>query len=231
MNSPLPMKYRRIILNGGDAPLHPEFPDICRYVRDICGSVVFSSNGILISDVIHLLRSSDAVQISIDGDRKTHDSIRGSGVYDAAVNALYLLKQHQITHSLSCTIHRENVHCLDHIIDLAIRTGSALLNIGNYSPIIPCGLEPLRYNEWLSLKNKARELLAPHRIQVPVGCTETGCIGGILGLSVLPDGTYWDCSRNQNVIGSYPQKIVDVLDWNRIADGCMKTVRNVFYGE
>ncbi|MDD1729244.1 MAG: hypothetical protein LUQ50_09245 [Methanospirillum sp.] len=234
MSTDLPTLHRRIILNGGDAPLHPDFPEICKCIREISGSVVFSSNGILIKDVIHLLRTSDAIQISIDGDQDTHDCIRGTGNYDVAVEALHLLNEHQIPHSLSFTIHRENLYCLDHIMDLAIQTKSALLNINCYSPVIACGLEPISYNDWIRLKKKARIHLARYGISVPIGCTETGCIGGILGVSILPDGTYWDCSRNQKVIGRYPQKIGDVLDLGKIADGscknqfetCLRRIKN-----
>ena len=44
----LPTRHRRIILNGGDAALHPDFSAICQFVQDLTGTVVFSSNGILI---------------------------------------------------------------------------------------------------------------------------------------------------------------------------------------
>ena len=173
----------------------------------------------------------DTVQISIDGDQDTHDWVRGFRNYDVAVNALHLLNTHQIPHSISFTIHRDNRYCLDHVMDLAIRTGPSLLNISYYSPVIPSDLEQIPYSDFIRLKKKVRMHLAQFGITVPSGCTETGCIGGILGLSVLPDGTYWDCSRSQKIIGRYPEKIGDVLHYDRIADGCMKTVRNVFYGE
>jgi len=218
MSTDLPTLHRRIILNGGDAPLHPKFTDICTYVRDLTGSVAFSSNGILIKNVIHLLTSSDFIQISIDGDQKTHDWIRGKGVYDAAVEALFLLNDHRIPHSIAVTVHRQNLHCVDHIVDLAIGTRSSLLNVNYYSPVILSDLKPIPCGDWIKLKERVRNILGPYEIFVPVGCTETGCIGGILGVSVLPDGTYWDCSRNQKVIGRYPEKIGDVLDNKRIAN-------------
>jgi hypothetical protein len=56
-------------------------------------------------------------------------------------------------------------------------------------------------------------------IYLPEGCIEGGCIARILGLSVLPDGTYWDCSRHQKVVGKYPQPIEEVLLWDKIKMG------------
>jgi len=222
MTADLPANNRRIILNGGDALVHPDIGEIIRFVRSISGSVAFSSNGILIKDTLPLLTHSDTVQISIDGDPETHDRIRGYGNYAVAEKALHLLNRHHIPHTISFTIHTGNSSCLDHVMDLAIRTGSVLLNIGYYSPVIPSDLTPIPYSDFIRLKQKVRIHLARFGITVPSGCTETGCIGGILGISVLADGTYWDCSRSQKVIGRYPERIGDVLVRTRNAGGLRK---------
>ena len=104
MNAPLPTKYRRIILNGGDAPLHPDFNRICNFIRKISGQVSFSLNNILINGIIHLLQKTDTVQISWDGDQHTNDFIRGDGSYFNAISALHLLQENDIPHSISFTI-------------------------------------------------------------------------------------------------------------------------------
>jgi|GEM_PF-5792800 len=45
-----------------------------------------------------------------------------------ALNALKMLDEHGIRHSLSFTINQANKRCIDHIIDLCIETEASTLN-------------------------------------------------------------------------------------------------------
>jgi MoaA/NifB/PqqE/SkfB family radical SAM enzyme len=211
---PLPQSH--IVLSGGDPLLHPEFPEVCRIVKDLGCTISLSTNGILVPQYISVFHPNDSIQVSIDGDKTTHDYIRGEGVYEKAVLALNILKEENIPHSISFTINKQNEHCLDHVIDLCRESGSYLLNFNLYQPIRNNDLDPIPFSQWLELRQSAEKKLKSHDIIMPDICFETGCIAGILGLSVLPDGTYWDCSRNQNIIGRYPQKIREVLFWDHI---------------
>ncbi|MDD3136188.1 MAG: hypothetical protein PHF64_06775, partial [Methanoregula sp.] len=49
-------------------------------------------------------------QVSVDGDKVTHDFIRGDGSYEKAVQALNILRENNIPHSISFTINKQNVH-------------------------------------------------------------------------------------------------------------------------
>jgi len=67
------------------------------------------------------------VQVSVDGDKETHERIRGvKGCYDKALRGIQLIrsamerlnkKKPDIT--INCVISSENVHCLDSLVDLA----------------------------------------------------------------------------------------------------------------
>jgi MoaA/NifB/PqqE/SkfB family radical SAM enzyme len=211
---PLPQSY--IVLAGGEPLLHPEFPEVCRIVQELGCSISLSTNGILVPQYVSVFKPGDSIQVSIDGDKPTHDYIRGEGSYEKGVQALKILREHHIQHSISFTINKQNAHCLDHIIDLCRETGSYLFNFNPYQPIRNNNLDPIPFSQWIKLRQYAEKKLGSHGILMPGTCVETGCIAGILGISVLPDGTYWDCSRNQRVIGRYPQKIHDVLFWDHI---------------
>ncbi len=211
LQADLPLPQSTIILSGGEPLLHPQFGEVCSIVRGLNGYVALSSNGILVPQYIGLFRRNDGIQISIDGDNRVHDFIRGEGSYEKAVRALRLLDENNIRHSISFTANKQNLKCIDHIIDLCIETGSYLLNFNLYHPIRENGLDPLSFSDWLSEKQRVRERVEQEGILCTAACVEKGCIAGILGLSVLPDGTYWDCSRNQQIIGRFPQKIGDVL--------------------
>ncbi len=161
----------------------------------------------------------------MDGDEKAHDFIRGKGSYKKAVKALKLLDEYGIRHTLSFTINHANRHCIDHIIDLCVETGAHTLNFNIYQPIRNNALKPIRYTEWIELRKYVKKRLEKEGIYLPEGCIVGGCIARILGLSVLPDGTYWDCSRNQKVIGTYPQPIREVLLRDNLEN---QTPRNPF---
>lgn len=211
LQADLPLPESTIILSGGEPLLHPQFGEVCSIVRGLNGYVALSSNGILVPQYIGLFRRNDGIQISIDGNSRVHDFIRGAGSYESAVRALRLLDENNIRHSISFTANKQNLKCIDHIIDLCIETGSYLLNFNLYHPIHENGLDPLSFSDWLSEKQRVKERVEQEGIICTAACVEKGCIAGILGLSVLPDGTYWDCSRNQQIIGRFPQKIGDVL--------------------
>jgi len=211
LQADLPLPESTIILSGGEPLLHPQFGEVCSIVRGLNGYVALSSNGILVPQYIGLFRRNDGIQISIDGDNRVHDFIRGAGSYEKAVRALQLLDENNIRHSISFTANKQNLKCIDHIINLCIETGSYLLNFNLYHPIHENGLDPLSYSDWLSERQRVKERVEQKGVLCPMTCLEKGCIAGILGLSVLPDGTYWDCSRNQRVLGRFPQKIDDVL--------------------
>lgn len=225
LQSGFPLPESTVILSGGDPLLHPDFRDVCRIIREVCGRVVLSTNGLLLPEFIDVFQDSDSVQVSIDGNQRVHDSIRGNGSYEKAVYGLEILQREGINHSISFTINQENAGCIDHIIDLCVTTESSLLNFNLFQPIQEGSLEPLTFSRWVALKREVRKRLRKHHVQVSDTCVEKGCIAGILGISVLPDGTYWDCSRNQSVIGGYPQKIRDVLFWDVIRS---KSTRDQF---
>jgi len=218
-----PLKDIDIILGGGDALLHPEFNRIVGFLREKRLPVRMSSNGILIPDFISLFDKADSVQISIDGNEDVHDFIRGRGVYNRAVQALHMLNDASIPHSIAFTACKENIHCINSILDICRETCVSHLNISKLQPDNVTALSPISFSEWKQLKARARNE-APD-VTIPSVCRETGCIGGVLGLSVLPDGTYWDCALNQEVVGRYPSSIRDLLYWEYIRAG---TARDPF---
>lgn len=114
--------------------------------------------------------------MSIDGDKKAHDFIRGKGSYEKAVRALKLLDEYGIRHILSFTINEVNKHCVDHIIDLCVETGARTLNFNIYQPIRKSDLKPIRYTEWIELRKYVAKRAEKEGIYLPEGCIKGGCI-------------------------------------------------------
>jgi len=209
INMEHPIKDVDIIMSGGEPLCHPHFPKFVKYLRSIGHGVRLSSNGILINKYIDLFDSRDGIQISIDGDKTAHDFIRGEGVYDSASSALRLLNSMDINHSVTMALCKENMYCVDNVARLCTETNTKTFNMTLFQSHSYTELTQLSYTEWDYIRNRIA-VAYPHLI-IPTTCIQSGCIAGILGLSVLPDGTYWDCSRNQEVIGHYPDLIAGCM--------------------
>ncbi|MEA1945004.1 MAG: radical SAM protein [Euryarchaeota archaeon] len=205
LSTEFPLKGYSIILSGGEPLLYSKFEQLCDLVREFQDQVILSTNGILIPEYIDVFDKKDGIQVSIDGDRETHDSIRGTGSYDKAIEALKSLHDYGIKHSICLTLCRLNLHCIDHIIDLCRRYECSMLNFGLYQPFKNSKLT-VRFTDWL----KAKEYVGKS-VKTLVTCVETGCVAGICGIAVTPDLNYWDCPRHQEVIGRYPQLIQAVV--------------------
>ena len=217
-----PLDDYTIILGGGEPLMYSRFEDLCNLIRDLQGRVVLSTNGILVPKYIDVFEECDGVQVSIDGDRETHDRIRGKGSYDRAIKALECLQEYRIRRSIGFTLTKENTHCVDHVIDLCRKYGCTILNISLYQPFGK-SKKAVSLTRWLEVKKYASKYVI-----TPTTCVETGCVAGICGIAVTPDLRYWDCPRNQKVLGRYPQPIKDVLrkeEFGNPFDSCCRYLK------
>ena len=207
ISTEFPLTGHSIILSGGEPLLHSRFEQLCDLIREFQDHVILSTNGILIPKYVEqgVFEKKDGIQVSVDGDRATHDRIRGTGSYDKAVEALACLQERGINHSLGFMLCRWNFHCIDHVIELYRQYECSMLNFGLYQPFKNSN-KTVRFSEWV----KAKEYVSTHT-KTLVTCVETGCVAGIYGVAVTPDLKYWDCPRHQKVIGRYPQPIQTLI--------------------
>lgn len=78
------------VITGGEPTLHPAFCSIVNRIVRSEGSVAITTNGTNADSFVPLgsCANNINVQVSLDGDRKTHDSIRGTGTFDLAVGTI-----------------------------------------------------------------------------------------------------------------------------------------------
>jgi len=205
LNTEFSLKDYSIILSGGEPLLYSKFEQLCDLIRGFQDHIILSTNGILIPKYMDTFDKKDGIQVSIDGDRETHDRTRGKGSYDKAIEALECLKEHGINHSMGFALCKRNFYGIDHIIELCKKYGCTMLNFGLYQPFKNSS-KTVRFTEWL----KAKEYASKH-VKTLVTCVETGCVAGICGIAVTPELSYWDCPRHQEIVGRYPQPIKEVL--------------------
>ncbi len=118
-----------ITLFGGEPFLHPNFCEIIRRIKRLNMHCLVITNGTLLKRFAKGIVEAglDELNISIDGDRNTHDEIRGlPGVFDqimdgiAEVNKFKIeLKKTAPLINLQCTISRYNYEKLEYLLSVA----------------------------------------------------------------------------------------------------------------
>lgn len=218
-----------INFTGGEPFLSSYFFDLL----DLCENSIITfgilTNGTLIDKNIAARLSGYKnlrfIQVSIDGIKETHDSIRGDATYDKAFNAIKFLKKSRIQTMVSFTVHKENYKELKAVIRAVRRHGvdrfwcdrlipinddkslnsSMILDTKQYKDVVEdlvrernrCIRMP-----FCKLKvhaNRALQFLADPSLPV------YHCSAGIGLLTILADGTLLPCRR-------LPLKIGNVLD-------------------
>lgn len=101
----------RLNITGGEPLTHPHLFELLRLAWSKGIKTGVLTNGTLIGEwEARRLKAChvDYVQVSLDGMEKVHDSIRGKGSFEKAVNGIYALKAQGIFTSISFTAQNNN---------------------------------------------------------------------------------------------------------------------------
>lgn len=106
-----------INITGGEPFLRSDIRDILRLLgshRDRFSYAVLSNGSFLDDGLIALLKETGItfLQLSLDGDREIHDSLRCPGDYDRVLDTAEYLEKQGIPTQISFTANRKNMHCL-----------------------------------------------------------------------------------------------------------------------
>ena len=137
----------RLLLSGGEPLLHPHFWEINDILRDQAFRSVLLSNGTLITrDVSRRLRVHE-VQISLDGMKEGHESLRGKGNFEKTLTAIDNLQDAGVTVSIATMIHHRNLEEFDQMSSLLESK-----NIREWNVDVPCIEGRLKENKelWVS---------------------------------------------------------------------------------
>ena len=179
------------------------------------------------------------VQISIDGTKETHDSVRGKGSFDKAMEGFHLLKNAGIQTMAAFTCHKRNLHELKDVVRLVRKN-----KIDRFwaDRLIPIGenTEDILDNE--QFREMVRVLTKEHERKTFRGATDVHlnrslqfleggscyyhCSAGKDLLTILADGTLLPCRRLPLPIGNCLEH--DILTMYRnsplIAELCRETI-------
>ena len=127
----IPLGLNVVLLTGGEPLLHPEFIDILHLLMGYENiTVAVLTNGLLYEKHSILLQEMDktriSFQVSIDGNRTSHDSIRGEGSHACAMSSVTRIVSDGFGCSLAMSVNSRTVHAMKDLI-----AQSAILGVRN----------------------------------------------------------------------------------------------------
>ncbi|MBW4436926.1 MAG: radical SAM protein [Pleurocapsa minor GSE-CHR-MK-17-07R] len=116
------LRMKWVVLSGGEAMQHPEWPDIARQFRAQGVRVILLTNGLLLKkQSADVIAQVDELVVSIDaGKAATYARIRGVDALDLVFEGITLARQAGIPVTTRTTIQRDNYAELDAIITRAV---------------------------------------------------------------------------------------------------------------
>jgi radical SAM protein with 4Fe4S-binding SPASM domain len=132
------------VLSGGEPLFRPDIFDIARYASDAGLIVALATNGTLIdADVARQIKEAGVrrVSVSFDGaDAFTHDTFRGAGAFDQALEGMAHLQRVGVPYQINTTVARHNVHQMPETLALAQELQAVALHLFLLVPV-GCGVE------------------------------------------------------------------------------------------
>lgn len=121
------LKIPYVALSGGEPLLHPNFFEICEFLRKYNTSIKIETNGEFINEKVAKRMGElkfRSVQISLDGATAlTHERLRLAGNWEKAVKACRLLLKEKINTEIVFVPTKFNIHEIGPLIDLAYSLG------------------------------------------------------------------------------------------------------------
>ena len=239
--------YGHINFTGGEPFLSPYLFDLLDLCQENNISFGILTNGTLLDDNLcdklsHYSKLS-FIQVSIDGDEKIHDEIRGKGNYKLSFENLKKLRKRKIKTMISFTCHKENYMFVEDTIKNAIKNKvdifwvDRLIPFGSNTEKIFDKDEFKSVLDILSKYSNKKNIFSKTEIRTNRAlqwyCNNGSyyvCSAGKNLLALLADGTILPCRRlpielgnllNNNLINLYNNsKIIKDLKKNDIPKEC-----------
>ncbi|MFA5200054.1 MAG: radical SAM protein [Candidatus Omnitrophota bacterium] len=148
-----------VVFSGGEPLIRQDIFDLVKYAKNNNMSACITSNGTLLDEVkaVKLKECGvNVVNISIEGTKETHDSLRGAGSFDKAISALNYLRNNRIESTVASTVSRYNYADLPFILGVAKDCGATTVRLQPFNIIFL--QNDSRMNEFFINEDEARKL-------------------------------------------------------------------------
>ncbi|MCS6835326.1 MAG: radical SAM protein [Anaerolineae bacterium] len=200
---------RWVLLSGGEAMQHPDWPRIAQMFRQTGARVLLLTNGLLLKRQIEAtLASVDEVILSLDGAQaSTYAAVRGVDGLALVLEGLRLLRQNGMSVTTRTTVQRANYAELGQIIDLGLAYDVTTIS-------------------FLALDVSNREAFGPRTGLIPL---DSVSVDDPRSLSALPPGalSVQDCEALADLIDALARDYAPHFAQGRIAESPDKLRRTL----
>ena len=200
----------RLLLSGGEPLLHPHFWEINEILREYPFRSVLLSNGTLINKTTSEKLRVHEVQVSLDGMKEGHESIRGEGTFEKTLQAIDHLQEANLRVSIATMIHRKNLKEFDKLASLI-----QFKNIGEWNVDIPCIAGRMVENKDIWVSPSEAGTYFQYGYGGGLHTSEKNATCGAHLCAILPNGDVAKCGLfSQETVGSVDEGLRSC--WERI---------------
>jgi len=127
-----------VVFSGGEPLLREDIFELISFTKANNLNACVTSNGQLINDQVAQKLSAcgvNVVNISIEGNKETHDYLRGLGSFDKAVSGLGNLRKYKIESTVASTVSKYNYKDLPYVLGVAKDYGATTVRLQPFNII------------------------------------------------------------------------------------------------
>ena len=115
---------RKLHLTGGEPLIRNDLGEIIDYAKSKGMFVEMNCSGTYVPEKIDMLKNIDIVLLSLDGEERIHDELRGEGSFRQVTEAMKTLKENRISFWTNTVLTKKNLSSMDFILDVAEKNNS-----------------------------------------------------------------------------------------------------------
>jgi radical SAM protein with 4Fe4S-binding SPASM domain len=183
------MQGLRVLITGGEPLIHSRFKEINDMLPEFFVRKVLFTNGLLLNKKVLKNLNVDEIQISIDGLKDAHDSLRGKGTFRLAIEAVKRAIANGFEVSISTMVHPKNLDDFDEMDKLFKGIG-----IKDWTVDVPCISGRLKENIkfQISPEQSGKYLRYGYGNGLHAGASGFAC--GLHLMAVMADGRVSKCT-------------------------------------
>lgn len=204
------MQGLRVLITGGEPLLHPAFGEINEMLPDFAVRKVLFTNGVLLKNGTLKKLKVHEIQVSIDGMETAHDSLRGHGAYERAMNAVRQALDAGFEVSVSTMVHTANLGDFDEM-ERQFRG----MGVREWTVDVPCATGRLRENAEFRISPEQGGKYLGYGYGGGMHAAGEGYGCGLHLMAVTPDGRAAKCTFFDNrAVGTVTESLASC--WQRI---------------